>query len=415
MPPSPPYDVIVAGGGAGGVAAACGAARTGARVLLLERYGFLGGAATNANVLSYCGFFAAGNAATQAVRGIGGEVLDRLAGFGLDTAPIRAPSGNWIVMLDPEALKSALDEQIQADRVTLGLHALLTGVVRAGDRLEAVRVTDHAGTQELSAAAFVDASGESTLAALAGVPPAPGHDTIAQAASFPVRLGGVAAEAQPDRALLAALTADFLAAHPDAPIRASGGGLMRLPHNGTWWWTGIDLRTDGLSYPSLTAAELQGRHFARAFLPVLRALPGFADAFIAATGPQIGIRETRHVRTEAIVTEADVLAGRARPDSIARGAWPIEVHATPGRPVFHPVGGPGIFGIPYGALRAADVTNLFLAGRTIGADAAAYGSVRVMGTGFATGHAAGVAAALNQGGAALPAIRRALLGQGALL
>ena len=412
MPPAPRHDVIVVGGGAAGVAAACGAARAGARVLLLERYGFLGGAATNANVLSYCGFFAAGNSATPAVRGIGGAVLDRLAAWGQDTAPVRAPSGNWIVMLDPEALKAALDAQIAADGVALGLHALVTDADRAGARLEAVRVTDHAGTHEIAAGAFVDASGESTLAVRAGVPAAPGHGALPQAASFPVRLGGIAADAVPDRALLAARTAAFLEAHPGAPIRPSGGGLLRLPHSGEWWWMGIDLATDGLSFASLTAAEIEGRRLARAFLPVLRGLAGFAGAFIAATGPQIGIRETRHVRARGMVTEADVTEGRPRADAIARGAWPIEVHATPGRPVFRPVGGAGVFGIGLDPLRADGVDNLFLAGRTIGADAAAYGSVRVMGTGFATGHAAGVMAAL---GVEPGRVRAALEGQGALL
>ena len=409
--------MIVTGGGAAGVAAAAGAARCGARTLLLERYGFLGGAATNANVLSYCGFFVAGNTAAPAVRGVGGAVLDRLGRLGLDVAPLRAPSGNWIVMLDAEALKFALDEQVAVANLTLGLHALVTGVVRGAGRLEAVRVTDHAGTREIAAAAFVDASGEATLAALAGVPAAAGpaaHDL--QAASFPVRIGGSAPAARPDRALLRELTARFLAANPGAPIRPSGGGLLALPFTGEWWWTGIDLRTDGLSFASLTAAEVEGRRLAQAFLPVLRGLAGFERAFIAATGPQIGIRETRHVRTLAQVTEADVAAGRTLPDGIARGAWPMEVHTSPGQPVFHPVGGAGVFGIPCGALRAEGIGNLWLAGRTIGADPAAYGSVRVMGTGFATGHAAGVAAALDRGQPeALAAIRRELAAQDALL
>ena len=418
MRPTPAYDVIVTGGGAAGVAAAVGAARCGARTLLLERYGFLGGAATNANVLSYCGFFVAGNAAAPAVRGVGGAVLDRLGRLGLDVGPLRAPSGNWIVMLDAEALKFALDEQVKTENLTLGLHALVTGVVREAGRLEAIRVTDHAGTHEIAAVAFVDASGEANLAALSGVPAAAGAAAPhgLQAASFPVRIGGATPDARPDRALLRDLTARFLATHPGAPIRLSGGGLLALPFTGEWWWTGIDLRTDGLSFASLTAAEVEGRRLAHAFLPVLRGLAGFERAFITATGPQIGIRETRHVRTLAQVTEADVAAGRILPDGIARGAWPMEVHATPGQPVFRPVGGAGVFAIPYGALRADGIANLWLAGRTIGADPSAYGSVRVMGTGFATGHAAGVAAALDRGQpGALTAIRRALAAQDALL
>src|SRR5215470_13559074 len=116
------YDVVVVGGGA----AACGAARTGARVLALERYGFLGGAATNASVLTYCGFFVRDDAATPAVGGVGASVLRRIAALGGDAAPVRSRSGNWIVLFDPEAVKLALDEEIAAVGADLWLHARVT-------------------------------------------------------------------------------------------------------------------------------------------------------------------------------------------------------------------------------------------------------------------------------------------------
>src|SRR5690606_19589992 len=103
------FDVIVAGGGAGGISAAVAAARMGARVLLIERYGFLGGAAANSLVLAYCGFFLKGRLPVPAVGGIGADLLRQLEAIGQDVAPVMSRSGNWIVMLDPEAVKYAFD------------------------------------------------------------------------------------------------------------------------------------------------------------------------------------------------------------------------------------------------------------------------------------------------------------------
>ena len=93
------------------------------------------------------------------------------------------------------------------------------------------------------------------------------------------------------------------------------------------------------------------------------------------------------------MTGEDLLTGRQRPDGVARAAWPIENHESPGKPVYRPIGGDGFADIPLDCLRAKGLDNLYYSGRLIGADAMAYGSIRVMGTAFATGEAAGRAAA----------------------
>ena len=108
------YDVVVVGAGAAGAAAALASARLGARTLLVERYGFLGGAATHSLVLTYCGFYVAGAKATRAIGGIGWELLQELERLGVDSTPVRSKSGNWLVMLDVEAVKFAFDNLVSA-------------------------------------------------------------------------------------------------------------------------------------------------------------------------------------------------------------------------------------------------------------------------------------------------------------
>ncbi|MBP0446555.1 FAD-dependent oxidoreductase [Roseomonas sp. SSH11] len=422
----PSYDVIVAGGGAAGVAAAIGAARAGARTLLAERYGFLGGAAANANVLAYCGLFQQGPVARPAVGGVAVEVLRGLAGLGVDAAPRRSRSGNWIVTFEPEALKRALDALVGGvPGLTPALHARVTAVEAGDGVLAGMTLTDHAGSHPLRAAAFVDASGEAALGALCGA--AMMVDTLrdgpGNAASLPIRLGGLPRAVLPEKPALARIAARANAmlagGRKDAVrVRADGGVFMEMAAPDEAWWTCIDLPTDGLSSASLTAAEMEGRRIAWTCLAALRGEPGCENARIIATGPQFGIRETRRFATRRPVTEADAMAGRRDPAGIARAAWPMEVHAEPGRPSFTPLGGEGFFDVPLDAIRPDGMDNLWAGGRVIGADAPAYGSVRVMGTGFATGQAAGVAAALQAGSGAAPgagAVRRVLLEQGAIL
>jgi len=416
----PRYDVVVVGGGAAGIAAAVGARDAGARTLLVERYGFLGGAATNAGVLSYCGFFVRGDACRQIVGGVGARVLATLSGLGFAVDPVRAPSGNWIVMLDPEALKVALDRIVAGPGLDCRLHCTLIGARRAGTRLEAVTLYDHAGAFDVEAAAFVDASGDADLGIAAGVAPfASGPSRPRQHASITLRIGGVPPDAIVDRELLATLVTRIDAGASKAHLRRHGGHFIRLPRSGDLWWMGIDLVTDGLDSGDLGAAERDGRDLAWRFFELLRAaMPGFDRAFIAASGPQVGIRDSRQLATRYCLTAADVLEGRTRDDGIARGCWPAELHRGDSGPSFEPVGGDGTYHVPLAAIHAAGLDNLWVGGRVIGCEERAYGSVRVMGTSFATGQAAGVAAARlarHQAAVGADEVRQELLRQGAIL
>ncbi|WP_040299710.1 FAD-dependent oxidoreductase [Agrobacterium albertimagni] len=392
------YDVVVIGGGAGGMSAAVATARLGARVLLVEQYGFLGGAASHSQVLAYCGFYQKGATPVPAVLGIGAELLAELETIGQTVAPIMSRSGNWIVMLDPESVKFAFDRMSDVAGVHVRLHSKLTAVALDKGRIASVTLADHDGTVTIEAGSFVDASGEATLSVLAGARLTSdiSRGNHVQPASMPVRIGGVAPDTPVDRTVLAGIIAQYNATSSDRPIpRADGGVISRLPISGDVWWMTIDLALGGLSGEDLWAVEREARRQAWRNLALIRQMPGFERAYLVATGPQIGIRETRRPLSRDDMTGAALEGGTRRSDGIGRAAWPMEVHEAPGQAFFVDVGGEGFADIPMGALQAADLGNLYLAGRVIGAEQAAYGSVRVMGTAFATGHAAGIAAALG--------------------
>lgn len=381
------------GGGSAGVSAAVAAATMGARVVLVERYGFLGGAATASSVMTYDGFLYRRQKPEFAVGGIGKAFLAKLAIFGPPPTPLLSGNGNWIIPFNTEAAKLALDALLLDAGVTGMLHALVTDVRVVDAAIRSIVASDHAGSIEIKARQFVDASGEADLASMAGVPLA-FADESRFAASLCARIGGIPEQVPLDRERLAAAAA--LANAGDIPVRVrdSGGFTTRIPGSADHWWMGVDVLTDGLTSSSLTQAEQHSRLAIWAFVAALRQQPGCQNATLVSTGPQLGVRETRHPVARYMLTEADAKAGKRSATGIARAAWNIERHDIPGKPVTQPLGGDDFFDIPLESLQAERIGNLWLAGRTVGADRTAYSALRVMGTAFATGHAAGAAAAL---------------------
>lgn len=416
------YDVAVVGGGSAGVAAAVGAAATGARTLLLERYGFLGGAATTSNVLAYCGLYAQGGSRPEpVVAGVATHVIEALTRLGIDASPINSPSGNWILRLECEPLKLALDHVLRRSGADVLLHAPVVAASVDGACIKSVSVADLGTTLCISAQSFVDASGDAVLSAAAGAPMEGGYDSERprQPGSLPIRIGGIS-DTGPDRSALRQAIAklQYTSNENGAAIRRDGGIVLRLPMSNEMWWMVVDVETGDGSALAKTRAEMLGRELAWRCVEALRSdVPGCEKAYLLSAGPQIGIRDSRQALPRAKITSRMITEGEDPPDSIGRGGWPMEVHSGLGKCTYQPVGGAGYFGIPYAAIRADGLRNLWLGGRVIGCEAEAYGSIRVMGTAFATGHAAGVAAACqadNQNHS--PSIVRARLSeQGAIL
>lgn len=194
--------------------------------------------------------------------------------------------------------------------------------------------------------------------------------------------------------------------------------LVRLPISGDLCCYLASEDYDPRDVRSLSRAEARGRSQAWAYLHVLRALPGCGNAYLVSTGPDFGTRESRHIEAVQQLTWDHVIERRPVNDSVALGAWGVEWHdrTTYTSSFAMPPDG-GAYEIPLRCLISKDTSNLFAAGRTADGDRQAGASLRVMDTAFATGQAAGVAAArLADTGAADPeTVRAQLKGQGALI
>ncbi len=399
--PESNYDVVVVGGGAAGVGAAIGAAKAGAKTCLIEKYGFLGGAAANAQVLAYCGFFHQGEEPIQAVGGVGEQVLGELRKLGVGAEPFHSETtGNWIVLFDSERLKIALDRICKAHGVDVFLHTRLASASRTGSHIESVMLAGMDGRQRLIGESYVDASGDANLALVAGMECRVGDEEgRLQASTMPLRIGGLSPELKIDREAMKKAVLSYNERSPFKINRTDGGIYTRVPGSSDLWWLTIDHPMPDLSVKSFTTAEQTAREMAYELVETLkRDVQGFEGAWLAQTGPQIGLRESRHPAARREVTFEDVIEGRLDDEGVARAAWPIELHGEAGKPIYHSVGGAGYCHVPLDALRAKSLDNLWYAGRVIGADSRAYGSVRVMGTAFATGEAAGVAATFSDSG-----------------
>jgi len=411
--PAEMAQVLVAGGGPAGLAAAVAAARRGAATLLIERYGFLGGMATAGLVNPFMGWHAGGE---PLVAGIFQQTLDRMraaGGYGGKRQP-RA--------FDPEVLKLVADELCAEAGVQLRLHTLLTRAEVEQGRIARVRSEGKSGTREWAAEIYIDCTGDADLAFHAGVPCDEGRaeDGLTQPMTLNFRMAGVALSRMPGRKKINRL---FDAAKATGRVDCPRENVLLfhtlrpgVVHFNTTRVTCLS----PTSSEGLTRAETEARRQAHELARFLISdVPGFERAYLQQCAPQIGVRESRRIRGDYALTEDDVLGARKFLDGIARSNYPVDIHSPTGAgTVIRAVPEGDYYEIPYRCLLPLEIDNLLVAGRCISATHEAQASLRIMPTCFAMGEAAGVAAAMAaQRGVSLrelPAeeLRQALRDQG---
>lgn len=410
------FDVVVIGGGSAGIAAAIGAARSGASVCLVEKYGFLGGAATTSSVLALCGFFDQNK--NLVVAGVGRQVLDQLRNRDIYQTQTVPETGNTIVLLDLETTKSVYDDLITAAGVRLLLHSQLISATVIDGQITAVNVVHRGGIETITGRAFVDCSGDGALIDAAGAGAMVSVPAERQASTLVMRVGAVSEDADLS---MAGMTRAVAAYRPVAEMDLvrSNGIAVRMPLSREVMLLIADQHGDALDVTDFTAAEVHSRRLSWQYLAAFqKSLAGWENSFLASTGPQLGIRETRRLRGRQAVTTKDVSDGhKDASDAIARGGWPMEDHVTVGTTEYGGIADKGWYHVPYGAICSDTTDNLWAGGRLTSSDNRAYASLRVMGTSFATGHACGVAAAVYAADGRHDYVRiRALLEhQGALI
>jgi FAD dependent oxidoreductase len=415
------YDVLVIGGGNAGCAAALAAARHGARTLLVERYGFLGGTATAAMVGPWMTFH---SGTERIVGGIAQEIVERLVRLGASPGHI-ADSSDYVPTItpfDPEIHKALLFEMMREAKVDLLLHAWFLGTYLDDDRVTGVSVATVGGGRSYRGRVIVDATADAYVAASAGVPTQKGDERgRVQPASLMFRLSHVDLTK----------TATYLRMHADqmrTSLKAHERSALSLTAVAGLYELWQQARADGVvdvprelvsffisPYPDevtvnmtrvtnidpldpddLTRAEVESRLQVMQLLRFFRErVPGFEQARIAATGTQIGIRESRRIEGRYTLTADDVLQARAFPDAIARSAYPIDIHNPSGSGTTTHRPPPGAsYEIPYRCLVPINRQQLLVAGRCISTTHEALASTRLTPTVMTLGQAAGTAAAL---------------------
>jgi hypothetical protein len=405
------FDVVVLGGGPAGIAAAAAAARNGSSVFLAERYGFLGGMGTAAGVTNFCGLHAnVFGEIRKVVQGIADDLLERMRALDGLNEPHLVLGKTYAQAYDMSAFKCAADDVLVAAGVHILFHALAAGVTKDSEgRIDALLLETKSGRMAVRGRWFIDCSGDADIAHWAQVPTEKGDDDGGMLyPTLMFRVGNVDANAAGEAWNSIPVLMDEAEASGEFTFPRRGAVIRPQRHAYEWRVNVTQLKnadgtaTDGTDAHSLSNGELEGRRQIVDYLRFLREkVPGFRNAYALDIAPQVGIRETRRLIGEYMMTADDVLQCADFPDSIGVNGWPLEKHVAGGvQWVWPPIPqSRGYNQLPYRMLlprrsSASGVDNLLVAGRCASMTHDGQSAARVTGACFVMGQAAGTAAAL---------------------
>lgn len=399
-PPRESFDVVVIGGGSAGLAAAVTAACEGARTLLIERHGVLGGIGTASLVHTFCGLYLLRDepGTVLANPGFASEMAGRMtAATGI--GPVRMGRLDVLPQHPVEFVRIADDLVSSEPLLELRLHSQVIGISRE----EAWEVQLAGEARVMTARSLVDASGDAVVAGLLGFGAAKVDAPRLQRPAYVFGVHNALALDDDARLQTAGLIVDGIRAG-DLPADSLGLSFRGSGRPGEIFGT-LDLTGgessadyDPLDPVCLTGLEILGRTTASKTMAWLAGKSVFwKNAYISHWPVRAGVRESRRWIGESVLTGDDVLAGNRFDDEIALATWPMEFRETSRGPKLRFPEGNRPAGIPLRCLKPAGIDRLFVAGRCISTDHDAQASIRVMGTCFATGEAAGRAAARSCG------------------
>ncbi len=412
-------DVLVVGGGPAGIASAIAAARNGAKTLLIEQCGFVGGMATAALVGPFMTCYD-GKGEKQIIRGIYDELVKRLEAAGGAIHPSKVEwatsyasfirkGHSHVTPFDSEILKIVAEDMLQESGVELLYYTQFIDCITEGKYIKSIIAARKEGLCAINAKIVLDCSGDADVAEKAGVPTIKGRkkDNTMQPTTMFFRVCNV----DSDRVYKNVEENKELMGRPffgvfswlieegrktgEWDIKRDEMGTYETNQKGEWKLnttrvTGVD----GTKSIDLTRASIEGRKQTRKVFKFLRDhVPGFENAKMMETGSVIGVRETRHIEGKYIIQMEDVINSKTFEDDILLCSNAIDIHSDDGS------GGEYVvvdkwYGIPYRSLVPNNCDNLLVAGRTISATSEAVSAFRVMPPCFGIGQAAGTAAAI---------------------
>jgi len=419
-------EVIVVGGGPGGLGAAVMAARTGAKTLLIERQGFLGGMASVGEISPFMWNHAHGLCLDRPVYM---EWARRMHSYlpehereqtANDPELLQGPSH----MISKDLAMLAMEDLCLEAGVSLLYHHTLADVLVRDRKISALVLHSKSGYTAATAAVYVDCTGDADLAARAGCEIEQGGPSgYCQPMTLCFKLAGVDTSRCPGHE---ELHARYQAAQARGEVSCPRENILAFSTfapDVIHYNTTRVIQKDGTDGAALSEAEIIARRQLRELLAWLRReIPGFEQARIHSIAHQIGVRETRRVKGIAYLTREAFTAAAKFPDAIARVSYPIDIHNPQGSGTeILQLPPDEYYEIPYGCVVPTAIDNLTVGGRPISVDHAIHSSMRVMPPACTIGQAAGLAAAIAAATGTRPAdldgteIRRRLKEQGAYL